>query len=107
MVATADRILVIRQADIPIDIQLLRSQLNLDVSVNNYPTAEGIALLDCGREPEWSWPSYVIKVGTCDVGRHHVDTTIGEGEDATGQLLDLIGNLREATAEETEGEFAE
>jgi len=107
MVVTADRILVVRQSDLPLDIELLRTQLNLDVSVNSYPQGEGIALIDCGREVDWSWPSYVIQFGVCDVGRHNVDVTIPEGGDGTGTIIDIIGNMREATAEESEGEFAE
>jgi len=75
--------------------------------VNAYPEGKGIALIDCGREVDWSWPSYVIKVGTCDIGRHHADTTINEGEDATGIILDILDTMLQATAEETEGEFAE
>jgi len=85
-----------------IDRNLLANALKEEVTKNTYPKAEGIAIFDCGKEPDWSWSDYVFVVGKCELGRHHFDLQIGTTEDPTARIIETLSVLEESAPEEEE-----
>jgi len=81
-------------------LDLIRQALKDEVVKNQYPKDQGIAVFDCGKEPDWSWPDYTIVVGKCEIGRHHFDLQIGPGQDATSELIATISTLEDSMAPE-------
>lgn len=90
------KVLVVKDLSVPIDAELLRNNIHEEITLNSMPKGEGIAIFDADKEPDWSWPDTVIKVGTVETGRHHVDITIGKNEDVEGAILDYMQTISDS-----------
>jgi hypothetical protein len=100
------RALIILGPESDIEDALITNALKVEVTRNRYPTDEGIAVFNCGKEPNYDWPDYTIVVGQCEIGRHHFDLQIGKSEDASSkiiQTLDILGDSE--VAEESQSEL--
>jgi len=94
------RLLVLTTPDQPVSTDLLKTQIHDDIEENSYPKGDGIAIIDQGADVDWSWPSAVIRVGSLEVGRHHVDATLDPASDIESQILDLYEQTAEAETNE-------
>lgn len=98
------RILVIIGADtkITVDKQAIADATLEKFWVNTMPPnqEEGWVFMDCGKEPDWNWPDYVIVIGTCETGRHEVTEHIQSTEDIKSHLVDTYDRLSEETGDE-------
>jgi len=101
------RSLVILGPGMSIDTELIANALKDEVKINSYPKAEGLAVFDCGKEPDWAWPDNVIVVGQCELGRHHFDLQIAKTEDATSRIIETLSVLEESEVPEEESGNAE
>jgi hypothetical protein len=92
------KLLVLKTADQPLDLELLRSQIHDEITLNSLPTEseDGIAVFDAGTEPPWDWPDTVIRIGNIEVGRHHVDATLDPSSDIESTILDLYSPTTES-----------
>jgi len=86
-----------------INDETIKAALKEEIKHNSYPREEGIAVFDCGKEPDWSWADNTIVVGLCELGRHHADLTIGKTEDATSQIISTLSILAESNPDEEGG----
>jgi len=89
-----------------VNVDLIRESLHEDIAINSYPKDEGIAIFDCGKEPDYAWPDNTIVVGQCELGRHHADLEINETEDASSRIIETLSVLQESSppSEETNAE---
>lgn len=94
------RALLLVGPGVALNLDLLRQGLKEDVTKNSYPKEEGIAVFDCGREPDWAWAEYTIVAGECEIGRHHFDLKIGKAEDIASQVIDTLSVLEDSTVDE-------
>jgi len=90
------RALVIVGPGSMVESQLLSTALKVEVKANSYPAEEGVAIFDCGKEPNYDWPDYTIVVGQCETGRHHFDLQIPKGEDATSKIIQTLSVLEDS-----------
>jgi len=97
------RTLVILGPGSEIADQTIKDALKEDITHNSYPKGEGIAVFDCGKEPDWSWADSTIVVGKCELGRHHADLVIGETDDATSRIIETLSVLAESNPAEQGG----
>jgi hypothetical protein len=90
------RALVILGPATDIEDGLLTSALKVEITRNRYPKEEGVAIFNCGKEPNYEWPDYIIVVGQCEMGRHHFDLQIGKTEDATSKIIETLDILSDS-----------
>jgi len=90
-----------------IESALIANALKVEVVQNRYPSEEGIAVFDCGREPNYEWPDYTIVVGQCEIGRHHFDLQIPKTEDATSRIIETLSILEDSDVVEEGGSDGE
>jgi len=84
------KLLIIKGVGSNIDVALLQQHIKEPITQNSYPTTpSGIAIIAGNNEPNWEWPDEVIKVGTAETSRHHVDATLDPNTDVESQILDL------------------
>lgn len=62
-------------------------------------TREGWVFMQCGKEPDWSWPDYTIVIGTCETGRHEITEHVLATEDIKTHLINTY-DLNEEQGEE-------
>jgi hypothetical protein len=102
------RILILVGADAKDEfrsIAPLEHQLQLHVYKNSIPPpsideGEGIAIYDCGQEPNYDWADYKYKVGTCETGRHEFGLTIARSANAMQKIIDTAMALDASSAVE-------
>jgi hypothetical protein len=95
------RVLIIREIGIKLNNELIARALKEQVVNNSYPEPGGIAVFECGKEPNWSWPDTTIVVGQCDIQRNRADMTISANENIESELIDQISLMEDSDNEES------
>jgi hypothetical protein len=84
------RVLIVHQRGLPVDLPQVD---NLLVVKNTTPPDDGIAIFEMGKEPDWSWPEFVITVGEVDIGRHERDMHVEAAGDINAQIRQLLDSI--------------
>lgn len=95
------RVLVLAGRDVDLSAQTLGS-IDIDVMVNSYPE-QGVAIIEQGNEPDWSWPDYTIVVGTYELGRHKADVVISD-TDYIAALVQAVSSILDSMVVDEEDE---
>jgi hypothetical protein len=95
------RILIIREIGVKLDNELISRALKEKVVNNSYPEPGGIAVFECGTEPNWKWPDTTIVVGQCDIQRNRADMSISANENIESELIDAISLMEDSDNEES------
>lgn len=90
------QVLVILGSNAAVDKTTVANTIGEELYTNTIPKGDGIAFFDCGKEPDWSWPEYVVVVGQCNVGRHHVDLSLPSDEETTSDIVEALLTISES-----------
>jgi len=99
------RSVIIIGPDIKIDLDYIRREVGpeIDITQNTLPE-DGVAIYNCGKPIDWSWPNEVVVVGEClAVGRKTVEHL--QGPDYNASIIAWIkeGMLTQPPEEQDEG----
>lgn len=101
------KVLIIRNSPDEPNVEYLQAKINLPITINHIEDTDSIAIFDCNyKDIPYDWPDYVIKVGTCQTGRAHIDDTIPE-EGSSETIVDILETIEITGTDEQEGEFPE
>lgn len=98
--------MILHDRNVAITPSSFRDTYGLEVLQNAYPKEDGIAIVSQEKTIDWSWPDYVVTVGTVEIGRHQRDAHVDpHGEDyisAIQQILDSILDSTQPAEDESE-----
>jgi len=99
------RSIIIVGPDITLDLDYVRKQVGDEIQITeNTLPEDGVAIYNCGRPIDWSWPNEVGLIGTClAVGRKNVDHLQGPDYNASTIAWIQEGMLTQPPEENDEG----